>query len=102
MRYSKMTLDFWVIVKQLFKGKGNRFFTGEKSSKIPRLQSSENDLRQISGTINFAVPASNAILTRESNKYKLTAEKPGILTDGLKAFVQSKPAGIDCKISSWF
>ena len=34
MRYSKTTLDFWTIVQKLFKGKGIRFFTGEKSHVV--------------------------------------------------------------------
>ena len=39
MRYSKATLDCWVIVQTLFKGKGIRFFSGSKCNLVKRLKS---------------------------------------------------------------
>ena len=40
-----------------------------------------------------------AVINRESEKYKVSVEKPGVLTQALTAFADSKPNGTDCKIS---
>ena len=52
MRYSQTSLDFWLVVKKLFKGKGVRFFTGCKTHAVKRIKSeySEDDFE----TPNFA------------------------------------------------
>ena len=48
--------------------------------------------------INFAVP-SRPILDKQSEKYKINAETPGILKGALDAFVESKGKDVECKIS---
>ena len=101
MRYSQTSLDFWLIVKKLFKGKGIRFFSGCKTNVVKKRK--EEDEGKVVETIaesviNFAVP-SRPILDKQSEKYKINAETPGILKGALDAFVESKGKDVECKIS---
>ena len=97
MRYSKATLDFWVVVQKLFKGEGIGFFS------MKRLKSDESEKADYTDyasqhLINFCVPSKN-ILNRESNKFRISAENPGIISDALDTFATSKRKGTSCKIS---
>ena len=103
MRYSQTSLDFWLVVKKLFKGKGIRFFSGEKQHSV-ETNRDDDDIHDIGNSvedksiINFAVPSSKVLL-RESNKYKFIAEQPGILKGSLETFREYKGDYKECKIS---
>ena len=38
MRYSKTSLDYWLVIQKLFKGKGVRFFRGVKTGPAKKLK----------------------------------------------------------------
>ena len=80
MRYTRTSLDFWLIIQKLFKGKAIRFFRGIQSDDI-----------------NFAVPSSK-VLQRESAKFQLDAKSPGLIRNALEAF-SDVHRGQDCKLS---
>jgi hypothetical protein len=63
MRYSKATLDFWITIKHLFKGKGLSFFRGYKGCGAE--VNSNNCISPQNCRINFVVP-SDKILNKES------------------------------------
>lgn len=95
IRYSEETLAFWLTVKKLFKGKGINFFRGFKAQGLDKVQ--ESHIKPKDCRINFAVP-SNPILARESSKYTISAENPGILSLSLDAFAENNKFK-DVKIS---
>jgi hypothetical protein len=81
--YTDQTLAFWVTVKKLFKGKGINFFRGLKGQGLNILRNDNIAPRDC--RIKFVVP-SNPILTKESSKYTLDAENPGLLRIPLDSF----------------
>ena len=92
MRYSQTSLDFWLIVQKLFKGKAVRFFRGLKSD-----DNMTSNTMDFDHSINFAVP-SDRILQRESDKFRLDVKNPGLIRKGLEAFAAIN-TGNDCKVS---
>ena len=101
MRYSKTSLDFWLVVKKIFRGKGIRFFTGSKNHMVKKLKCDQSEKLTFTpeSVINFAVP-SDRILRRESDKYKISAEEPGLIPEALSSFKEAKGDGsVQCKIS---
>ena len=97
MRYPKETLNFWVTVKNLFKGKGISFFRGYKGDGArnvsePNKCISPNDCR-----VNFIVPCDD-ILRKESAPFLADAAQPGILHTSLNSFADNNK-GKDVKIS---
>jgi hypothetical protein len=81
--YTDQTLAFWVTVKKLFKGKGINFFRGLKGQGLNILRNDNIAPRDC--RIKFVV-SSNPILTKESSKYTLDAENPGLLKIPLDSF----------------
>ncbi|CAH1799200.1 unnamed protein product [Owenia fusiformis] len=88
MRYSEKSLQFWITVQKLFKGKGIRFFRGFTEG-----EESEDD---VFGK-NFAVP-SDRIIEEKSARFKDIMETPGLCKDVIKEFANVHK-GEDIKIS---
>ena len=87
MRYHKTSLDFWVIVQKLFKGKGVRFFRGLKASGLQERPSDMGPVKPGECAINFIVP-SDTILKRESSKFRIDSEHPGLLHSAIMSFAE--------------
>jgi hypothetical protein len=94
-RDTDQTLTFWITVKKLFKGKDINFFRGFKRQGLNILRNDKISPRDC--RINFVVP-SNSILTKESSKYTLDAENPGLLRIPFDSFAANN-ADNDVKLS---
>jgi hypothetical protein len=97
VRYSNETLEFWLIVQKLFKGKGVNFFRGFKAQGLNTMNESLSSISPIDCRINFSVP-SNPTLSKETFKYTLDAGSPGLLNIPLDAFANVNK-GKDVKLS---
>ena len=97
VRYSNETLDFWLTVQKLFKGKGVNFFRGFKAQGLNTMNESLSSISPLDCRINFSVP-SNPTLSKETSKYTLDAGSPGLLNISLHAFANANK-GKDVKLS---
>ena len=98
MRLRAVTKKFWLVVYQLLKGKGIRFFSGPKN--WGQVVSKEAKLGQYdpkSAEINFAVPDEHYLKCQDRRFGKLI--QPGIMKDSLR-ILQDHPDVVlmaDCK-----
>ena len=97
VRYSNETLEFWLTVQKLFKGKGVDFFRGFKAQGLNTMNESLSSISPLDCRINFSVP-SNPTLSKETSKYTLDAGIPGLLNIPLDAFANVNK-GKDVKLS---
>ena len=100
MRYSQTSLDFWLIIKKMFKGKGIQFFSGNMMNVVKHANYDADSNQATESSINFAAP-SDKILRRENQKYMISGEKPGIIPGALTSFRESKSTTnpVECKIA---
>ena len=89
MRYSAVSIKFWLLVQKLFHGKAIRFFNGFSGNE-------GQEGHQKLG-MNFAVP-SRSVLFKAGAAYKTNTKNPGIIGDLLHCFAQSN-IGKDVKLS---
>ena len=68
VRYSNETLEFWLTVQKLVKGKGVNFFRGFKAQGLNTMNESLSSISPLDCRINFSVP-SNPTLSKETSKY---------------------------------
>ena len=83
MKYPEESIQLWLTVKNIFKGRTINFFQGYKSHVLV------NSWHPTDSRINFAAPDVK-VLQDESRKYRIDAEKPGILHIPLQAFAEAK------------
>ena len=84
MRYNSTSLEWWLVIKKILKGKGINLHRAYKApSDESDHISNPKDCR-----INFIVP-SDPVLTREGIKYQIDAAEPGVLTHALDSFAES-------------
>ena len=75
VRYSNETLEFWLTVQKLVKGKGVNFFRGFKAQWLNTMNESLSSISPLDCRINFSVP-SNPTLSKETSKYTLDGGSP--------------------------
>ena len=97
VRYSNETLEFWLTVQKLFKGKGVNFFRGFKAQGLNTMNESLSSISPLDCRINFSVP-SNPTLSKETSRYTLDPGSQGLLNLTLDAFANANK-GKDAKLS---
>ena len=85
VRYSNETLEFWLTVQKLFKGKGVNFVRGFKAQGLNTMNESLSSISPLDCRINLSV-SSNPTLLKETSKYTLDPGSPGLLNITLDAF----------------
>ena len=83
MRFRAVTKKFWLVVYQLLKGKGIRFFSGPKNwGQVVSKEAKPGKYDPKSAEINFAVPDERYLRCQDRRFGKLI--QPGIMKDSLR------------------
>ena len=84
MRYNENSIQFWLTVSKLFKGRGTNFFRGFKGEGLR----AGGAIKPSDCRINFAVPCDKTIRCATYD-YRLDVAEPGVITSTLDAYAEA-------------